>query len=50
MSDSSEDKAIIRAKYFIAQNVHLLLNYTYDFDVHPDNDKNHLLIILHVGF
>ena len=48
--DSSEDKAIIGAKYFIVQNLQLQLNYTYDFDALPDNDKNHVLFILQGGF
>jgi hypothetical protein len=48
--DSSEDKAIIGAKYFIAENVQLQLNYTYDFDALPGNDENHVIFMLYGGF
>lgn len=49
-TDSSEDKGIIGAKYFIAENVQLQLNYTYDFDALPGNDENHILFMLYGGF
>ncbi len=49
-TDSSEDKGIIGAKYFIAENMQLQLNYTYDFDALPGNDENHILFMLYGGF
>ena len=49
-TDSSEDAAIIGAKYFIAENVQLQVNYTYDFDALAGNDKNHVLFMLYGGF
>lgn len=48
--DSSEDKAIVGAKYFITENAQLQLNYTYDFDALPGNDENHILFMLYGGF
>jgi len=49
-ADSSEDKAIVGAKYFIAENVQLQLNYTYAVDALPGEDKNHILFMLYGGF
>jgi len=49
-ANSSEDKAIIGAKYFIAENVQLQLNYTYDFDALSGRDENHVLFMLYGGF
>lgn len=50
LENSSEDAAIIGAKYFIAENVQLQLNYTYDFDALPGKDENHILFMLYGGF
>ena len=49
-ADSSEDKAIIGAKYFIAENVQLQLNYTYAVDALQGEDENHILFMLYGGF
>jgi len=49
-TNSSDDKAIIGAKYFLAENMQLQLNYTHSPDSQPLADKDHLLLMFYGGF
>ena len=49
-TSSSDDKAIFGAKYFLADNVQLQLNYTHAVDTQPNTDKDHLLLMFYGGF
>ncbi len=49
-TNSSDDKAIIGAKYFFAENVEVQLNYTYAVDASVSDDKNHVLLMLYGAF
>jgi len=49
-TNSSDDKAIVGAKYFLAENMQLQLNYTHAVDNQPQSDKDHLLLMFYGGF
>ena len=49
-TNSSDDKSIIGAKYFLAENMQLQLNYTHAIDKQPNADKDHLLMMFYGGF
>jgi hypothetical protein len=49
-TNSSDDKAIFGAKYFLAENMQLQLNYTHAVDNQPLADKDHLLLMFYGGF
>jgi len=49
-TNSSDDKAIVGAKYFLAENMQVQLNYTHSPDSQPSSDKDHLLMMFYGGF
>jgi hypothetical protein len=49
-TNASDDKAIIGAKYFLAENMQVQLNYTHSPDSQPLDDKDHLLLMFYGGF